>query len=80
MRRMGERGAAAGRVDPGERPISDRTLDLFVAGTPADVAKGVGRLVDAGATMITFSERLGDDPLWTIRVLGGIVSEATHRL
>lgn len=60
-------------VDPLERPISDRTLDLFVAaGTPADVARGVERLVAAGAATITFSGRLGHDPLWAIQALGEI--------
>lgn len=61
-------------VDPTERPISDRTLDLFVAaGTPADVARGVERLVAAGAATVTFSGRLGPDPLWAVEQLGRIV-------
>lgn len=62
-------------VDPDERPISDRTLDLFVAaGTPADVARGVDRLVATGPATITFSGRLGQDPLWAIRALGEIAA------
>jgi alkanesulfonate monooxygenase SsuD/methylene tetrahydromethanopterin reductase-like flavin-dependent oxidoreductase (luciferase family) len=62
-------------VDPDERPIPDRTLDLFVAaGTPADVARGVDRLVQAGPATITFSGRMGADPLWAIRQLGDIVA------
>ena len=60
-------------VDPHVRPIPDRTLDLFVAaGTPADVARGVDGLVAAGAATITFSGRLGHDPLWAIQALGEI--------
>ncbi len=63
------------RVDPQERPIRDRTLDLFVAaGTPADVARGVERLVGAGAATVTFSGRLGADPRWAIDVLGDVVA------
>lgn len=62
-------------VDPHERPISDRTLDLFVAaGTPADVERGVDRLVAAGATTVTFSGRLGADPLWAVETLGDMVA------
>jgi 5,10-methylenetetrahydromethanopterin reductase len=62
-------------VDPHERPIRDRTLDLFVAaGTPADVDRGVDRLVAAGALTVTFSGRLGADPLWAIEALGDIVA------
>ncbi len=62
-------------VDPEERPISDRTLDLFVAaGTPADVARGVERLAGAGPATITFSGRLGHDPAWAIRELGAVVA------
>jgi 5,10-methylenetetrahydromethanopterin reductase len=62
-------------VDPQERPISDRTLDLFTAaGIPADVARGVDRLVAAGVPGITFSGRLGHDPLWAIGELGAILS------
>jgi 5,10-methylenetetrahydromethanopterin reductase len=61
-------------VDPHERPVTDRTLDLFVAaGTPADVARGVERLVAAGAATVTFSGRLGPDPLRAIDALGRIV-------
>lgn len=62
-------------VDPHERPIPDRTLDLFVAaGTAADVDRGVDRLAAAGAVTITFSGRLGADPLWAIQALGDIVA------
>jgi 5,10-methylenetetrahydromethanopterin reductase len=62
-------------VDPHERPIPDRTLDLFVAaGTPVDVDRGVDRLVAAGARTVTFSGRLGADPLWAIEALGDIVA------
>jgi alkanesulfonate monooxygenase SsuD/methylene tetrahydromethanopterin reductase-like flavin-dependent oxidoreductase (luciferase family) len=61
-------------VDPHERPISDRTLDLFVAaGTPADVARGVERLLGARPATITFSGRLGSDPLRAIDALGRMV-------
>jgi opine dehydrogenase len=62
-------------VDPDARPIPDRTLDLFVAaGTPADIDRGVDRLVAAGARTVTFSGRLGADPLWAIEALGDIVA------
>jgi 5,10-methylenetetrahydromethanopterin reductase len=61
-------------VDPSERPISDRTLDLFVAaGTPADVGRGLERLVAAGPATITFSGRMGHDPRWAIHELGTII-------
>lgn len=63
------------RVDPHERPIPDRTLDLFVAaGTPADVERGVDRLVAAGAHTVTFSGRLGAEPTRAIEALGDIVA------
>ena len=62
-------------VDPAERPISDRTLDLFVAaGTPADVAAGLERLAAAGPATITFSGRMGHDPRWAIDALGDIIA------
>jgi alkanesulfonate monooxygenase SsuD/methylene tetrahydromethanopterin reductase-like flavin-dependent oxidoreductase (luciferase family) len=62
-------------VDPLERPIPDRTLDLFVAaGTPSDVERGVDRLLAAGAVTVTFSGRLGAQPLWAIETLGDIVA------
>ncbi|HYW26795.1 MAG TPA: LLM class flavin-dependent oxidoreductase [Terriglobales bacterium] len=62
-------------VDPHERPIPDRTLDLFVAaGTPADVDRGVDRLVGAGAATVTFSGRLGADPVRAIEALGDVVA------
>ncbi len=61
-------------VDP-QAPITDATLDLFVAaGTPADVARGLERLVAAGPSTITFSGRLGHDPLWAIEALGRMVA------
>jgi len=61
-------------VDPHERPISDRTLDLFVAaGTPADVERGLARLLEAGPASVTFSGRLGPDPASAIAMLGRIV-------
>jgi 5,10-methylenetetrahydromethanopterin reductase len=61
-------------VDPGE-PISERTLDLFVAaGTPDRIEAGVERLRAAGAESLTFSGRLGEDPRRAIRMLGELVS------
>jgi len=64
-------GVAAGRVRAAAELISDRTLDTFVAaGDARDVAAGLGRLVDAGATAITFSGRLGPDPLRALELLG----------
>jgi 5,10-methylenetetrahydromethanopterin reductase len=65
-------------VDP-RAPISDATLDLFcAAGTPADVASGLERLLEAGPATVTFSGRLGPDPLWAIERLGEIVSVLSH--
>jgi 5,10-methylenetetrahydromethanopterin reductase len=62
-------------VDPAERPIPDATLDLFVAaGTPADVARGLDRLLAAGPASVTFSGRLGLDPYWAIEQLGRMVA------
>jgi 5,10-methylenetetrahydromethanopterin reductase len=67
-------------VDPeeargGPEAISDRTLDLFVAtGPPDEIAEGVRRLGAAGAETVTFSGRLGEDPLRAIRQLGELVS------
>jgi 5,10-methylenetetrahydromethanopterin reductase len=72
--RRGDRDGAAAAV-------SDRLLDTYVAaGTPDDVRAGLERLVDAGAHTITFSGRLGDDPLRAIellakRVLPGLGAE-----
>lgn len=63
-------------VEPGA-PISDRTLDLFVAaGTPADVARGLERLLAARPETVTFSGRLGPDPRAAIGYLGEIVRRA----
>ena len=62
-------------VDASERPIPDSTLDLFVAaGTPGEVARGVERLVAAGAETITFSGRLGPDTQYAIAELGRIIA------
>lgn len=65
---------AVGDVDGAARAISDQTLDTFVAaGTPADIADGLGRLIEAGPTSVTFSGRLGPDPVAAIHALGQIV-------
>jgi 5,10-methylenetetrahydromethanopterin reductase len=67
-------------IDPeemkgGPEAISDRTLDLFVAtGSTEEIADGVARLGAAGAETVTFSGRLGEDPLRAIRQLGELVS------
>lgn len=62
---------AAGRVRAAAELISDRTLDTFVAaGDAADIAAGLARLVEAGAATITFSGRLGPDPLRALELLG----------
>jgi 5,10-methylenetetrahydromethanopterin reductase len=62
--REGEREAAGRRV-------SERTLDTFMAaGVVDDVVAGVERIVGAGASTVTFSGRLGRDPLRTIELLG----------
>jgi 5,10-methylenetetrahydromethanopterin reductase len=61
----------AGDAEGAAEAISDRTLDTFVAaGDARDVVRGLGRLVDAGAATITFSGRLGPDPVKAIRTLG----------
>jgi 5,10-methylenetetrahydromethanopterin reductase len=65
------RSVATGDVEGAARRISDETLDTFVAaGNAADIAAGVQRLVDAGASSITFSGRLGPDPAVALRLLG----------
>lgn len=64
---VGDRAGAAARV-------SERTLATFVAaGTAREIAAGVGRIVDAGVSTITFSGRLGRDPVAAIRELGTAV-------
>lgn len=61
-------------VDPNQRPIPERTLDLFVAaGTPAEIARGLERLLAAGPATVTFSGRLGPDPLWALAELARVV-------
>lgn len=65
---------AGGDVEAGSRRISDDTLDKFVAaGTPDDIATGLCSLVEAGAETITFSGRLGPDPVVAIETLGETV-------
>jgi 5,10-methylenetetrahydromethanopterin reductase len=62
--RDGEREAAGRRV-------SDRTLETFMAaGDVDDVVAGVQRIVAAGASTITFSGRLGREPLRAVELLG----------
>ncbi len=64
------RSLAQGDVECAAERISDRTLDTFVAaGDADDVVAGVGRLVDAGASTITFSGRLGRNPATAIASL-----------
>jgi 5,10-methylenetetrahydromethanopterin reductase len=65
------RGLEEGGVDAAAEAISDSTLDCFVAaGDPDQVAAGVRRLQQAGASTLTFSGRLGWDPLEAIDLLG----------
>ena len=67
LTRAGEGDAAAAR-------ISDRTLDTFVAaGDPAAIVAGLRRLLDAGPATVTFSGRLGRDPVQAIELLGNDV-------
>jgi 5,10-methylenetetrahydromethanopterin reductase len=50
--------------------VSDRLLDTYVgAGDPDDVRAGVERLVEAGASTITFSGRLGPEPERALELL-----------
>jgi 5,10-methylenetetrahydromethanopterin reductase len=70
---VGER-MRAGDVDGAARLISDETLDTFVAaGTPEEIAAGLGDLVASGPSTITFSGRLGPDPVAAIHALGRTV-------
>ncbi len=70
VERVGER-VRAGDRDGAAALISDATLDTFVgAGDPGDVVHGLRRLVAAGASTITFSGRLGPDPVAALRLLG----------
>jgi 5,10-methylenetetrahydromethanopterin reductase len=65
------RALQEGGVEAAAEAISDSTLDCFVAaGDPDQVAAGVRRLRQAGATTLTFSGRLGWDPLEAIDLLG----------
>jgi alkanesulfonate monooxygenase SsuD/methylene tetrahydromethanopterin reductase-like flavin-dependent oxidoreductase (luciferase family) len=60
-----------GDIDAAADAISDRTLDTFVAaGTPDDLRPGLERLVAAGPSTITFSGRLGPDPVVSLELLG----------
>jgi 5,10-methylenetetrahydromethanopterin reductase len=64
----------AGDVDGAAARISDRTLDTFVAaGQPEAVVAGLRRLLDAAPSTVTFSGRLGRDPLQAIELLGAAV-------
>lgn len=65
----------AGDRDGAAAAISDRTLDTYVAaGDPADVARGLERLLDEGApASVTFSGRIGPDPARAVELLGSRV-------
>jgi 5,10-methylenetetrahydromethanopterin reductase len=67
LKRVGDLEGAAAR-------ISDRTLDTFVAaGDPAAIRTGLRRLLDTGPSTVTFSGRLGRDPVHAIELLGQAV-------
>jgi 5,10-methylenetetrahydromethanopterin reductase len=62
---------ARGETDAAAARVSDRTLDAFVAaGDPADVRAGLRRLLDTAPSTVTFSGRLGPDPLAALELLG----------
>lgn len=70
---VGER-MRAGDLEGAGRSISERTLDTFLAaGTPSEVAAGLGRLLEAGPSTVTFSGRLGPDPVAALHALGRVV-------
>ena len=60
-------------VDP-RAPVTDATLDtFFAAGTPADVERGLARLLDAQPATVVFSGRLGPDPRAALQMLGDLL-------
>jgi 5,10-methylenetetrahydromethanopterin reductase len=60
-------------VDPAA-PVSDQTLDLFfAAGSPADVERGLARLLEAGPATVIFSGRLGPDPERALELLAELL-------
>lgn len=65
----------AGDLDGAAAAISDRTLDTYVAaGNAADVARGLERLIADGApASVTFSGRIGPDPIRALELLAGRV-------
>jgi len=61
-------------VDPAA-PITDEVLDLFfAAGSPADVERGLARLLEAAPATVIFSGRLGPDPARAISLLASVTS------
>lgn len=61
-------------VDP-TTPVSDETLDtFFAAGTPADVERGLRRLLESNPATVVFSGRLGPDPHRSLDLLGRLLS------
>jgi 5,10-methylenetetrahydromethanopterin reductase len=65
----------AADVDGAAAAISDRTLDTYVAaGDADDVAEGLRRLLEEGSpASVTFSGRIGPDPVRALELLGGRV-------
>ncbi len=60
-------------IDP-EAPVDDRVLDtLFAAGSPADLERGLERLLAARPATVVFSGRLGPDPVRALELLAGVV-------
>ena len=67
---VGDRMAAGDPAGAAAR-ISDRTLDTFVAsGNASDVVSGIERLLEVGPSTVTFSGRLGPDPVRALELLG----------
>ena len=63
-------------IDP-KAPVTDAVLDtFFAAGTPADVERGLARLLDARPATVVFSGRLGPDPRRSLELLGRVVTGA----
>lgn len=61
-------------VDPAA-PVSDAVLDtFFAAGTPAEVERGLVRLLEAKPATVVFSGRLGPDPRRSLELLGAVVA------
>ncbi len=66
-------------IDPAA-PVTDKVLDtLFAAGSPADVERGLERLLAVRPATVVFSGRLGPDPRRALDLLAGAVGRVAGR-